>query len=301
MDTALRRGSALAILCMLLVATVLSQSSLENTLKQFGTNTVKGYIQPMADLFGANMHAGLYRSADVPTAGFHLAVDIIAMGASVGDDQKSYEVELPAGYAAATFKAPTIFGDKEGTVYTDPVTGLQYASSGGIINTSLFPLATIQATVGSIYGTDAIIRFVPIPSFKDEKFPKITMWGIGARHSISQYLPEPPVDIAAGIFYSKFSVGDFIDFTGVTIGAQAGKTFSVLSVFGGLAWESSQMNLSYTSTVQGVNPNVDIDLDGDNSFRFTAGASLQLAFFRLFADANFGSVTNFSAGLGFGM
>lgn len=293
--------SSVVALALCSATPMLAQSDLENTLEQFSGNAVKGYIQPMADLFGANMHAGLNRSAHVPVAGFHLAVDVIAMGASVGDDQKKYAAELPSSYSARTFSAPTIFGDPNVAVYTDPGTGLQYASSGGIINTSLLPMATIQVTAGSVYGTEAMVRFVPIPSISDEKFPKITIWGIGARHNISQYLAEVPVDISAGIFYSKFTLGDIIDFTGVTIGAQAGKSFSVLSVFGGLAWESSAMNLKYTSTVAGVNPSVNIDLDGANSFRFTTGASLQLAFFRLFADANFGSVTNFSAGLGFGL
>jgi hypothetical protein len=295
---------ALAVALLLIpLAGSHAQSDLDNTLKQFTGNTVKGYIQPMADLFGANMHAGLYRSAHIPTTGFHIALDIVVMGATVGDDQKTYDVELPAGYSARSFKGSTIFGKGEASVYTDPNTGLEYASSGGIINTSLLPLAAPQLTIGSIYGTDAIVRFITTPSFSDDKFPKVTLWGIGARHSISQYLVEAPVDIAAGIFYSSFTVGDLIDFKGLTIGAQAGKTFAILSVFGGIAWEQSTMNLKYTSTspLPGVNPNVNIDLDGDNSFRFTAGASLQLAIIRLFADANFGSVTNFSAGIGFGI
>jgi hypothetical protein len=44
-----------------------------------------------------------------------------------------------------------------------------------------------------------------------------------------------------------------------------------------------------------------VSIDGANSFRFTLGAGLSLGVFHLFADANFGSVTQFSGGIGFGI
>ena len=45
---------------------------------------------------------------------------------------------------------------------------------------------------------------------------------------------------------------------------------------------------------------VDITLTGANNFRFTVGVGLSLGILKIFADANFGSVTNYSAGIGFG-
>ncbi|MFN0156560.1 MAG: DUF6588 family protein [Bacteroidota bacterium] len=277
-----------------------AQSELETTLEQFSGDAVKGYIQPIADFFGANMNAGFYHTAAIPNSGFHLSVDIIGMGSMVGDDNKTYDRALPSGFSASSFKAPTIFGDKDGAVYVDPNTNASYGSSGGIINTSIFPLAVPQLTVGNFYGTVATVRFIATPALSDDKFPSTTLFGIGARHSISQYLPEPPLDISAGIMYSSFTVGDILDFKGLSIGAQASKSFSVLTLYGGLAWEQSTLGLSYTSTSVSSTPLVDIELDGENNFRFTMGAGLTLGFFNLFADANFGSVTNFSGGIGFG-
>ncbi|MGA9117011.1 MAG: DUF6588 family protein [Bacteroidota bacterium] len=290
--------------CVLAAAVLLpsspgaAQTDMENIIKQLGSEAVKGYIQPMADLFGANMNAGLFHSAAIPRDGFFMELSFVGMGASVGDDQKLYTLNLPPGFGGLTTRQPTIFGPKA-TLVTDPATGLQFKGSDGIIDASLFPLVVPQLTVGNFYGTQASLRYVPIPAIGDDKFPKVTLFGIGARHSISQYLEEPPLDAAVGLFYSSFTVGDLIDFSGISIGAQAGKTFSVVDVYGGLAWESSSMNLQYTQS-GGGSPVVDIDLDGANSFRFTLGAGLKLAFLRLFADANFGSVTNFSGGIGFG-
>lgn len=278
-----------------------SQSDLETTLEQFSGEAAKGYIQPIADLFGANINSGFHHSAAIPTLGLHFSVAIIGMGSMVSDDHKTYDRPLPAGYSASRFKAPTVFGDKDGALYTDPANpNLQYRSSGGIIDASLFPLAVPQLTVG-ILGTEATVRFITTPSLSDDKFPETTLFGIGVRHSISQYIPLSPLDIAAGLAFSTFTVGDLIDAKGLSIGAQASKSFEVLTLYGGVAWEKSTLDLKYTSTAIASTPLVDIELDGENTFRLTVGAGLKFTVFSLFADANFGSVTNFSGGIGLGL
>lgn len=293
----LLRCCGFVVLCCSAVLSMQAQSDLENILKQYDSQQVKGYIQPLADLFGANMNAGLYHSAAIPNAGFHLELSLIGMGSSVGDDQKTYTINLPAGYPSATMKAPTVFGPKATSV-TGPG-GTTYKPSDGIIDASLFPLAVPQLTVGYVYGTMAMVRFITIPAIGDDKFPKTTLWGVGLRHSVSQYLMDAPLDIAAGFFYSGFTLGDLVDMNGLSIGAQASKSFSVLNLYGGVAWEKSTMNLKYTPSSSSISA-VDIDLDGDNNFRFTLGAGLKLGFLGIFADANFGSITNFSGGISFG-
>ena len=77
-----------------------SQSELEKALKQYSADAVQGYIQPVADLFGANMQAGFYHSAAIPQ-GFHFGLDIVGMGSLVSDGQKTYEVKLPPGFTLA--------------------------------------------------------------------------------------------------------------------------------------------------------------------------------------------------------
>lgn len=293
-----------ALLCITVFAGVrtgaLAQSQLEKTLKQFDANSVQGYIQPLADVFGANMNAGFYHSADLAPTGLHVAFDIVAMGSNVGDDQKSYTVTPPAGYPQ--FKTATIFGGDKTVVSFPPDTSLKFSGiAPGLVNTTLFPLATPQLTIGYLYGTSATIRFVTIPSSVTKDLGTITLFGLGAQHSVSQYLPDLPVDLAGGLFYTRFSVGDYIKFNSFAIGAQASKKFSVLAVYGGLQYENSSMNLQYISdSPNAPNSQVDITLDGANKFRFTVGAGLDLMAVHLFADANFGSITNFSAGIGFG-
>lgn len=289
--------AAAACTLLFLATTGYAQSDLEKTLQQFNATDVKGYIQPLADLFGANMNAGMFNSAEIAKNGFHLSLEIVGMGSVVGDNQKNYTLNAPAGFNPATFSTATMFGGRRDSV-VDTKTNLKYFGiADGFVNTSIFPLAAPQLTIGDIYGTRAIIRLIATPSIK--AFPSATLWGIGLQHSISQYVPAIPVDVAAHVFFSQFRFGDLVDFSGTSIGVEASKSLSILRVHGGLAWEKSSMEVKYTP-VNTTIPAVDITMDGANTFRATIGLGLHIVFFSVFADANFGSITNFSAGIGFG-
>ena len=287
----------LAMMLVVLAGSARSQSGLEDALKQFSAEDVEGYIKPMADLFGANMNAGFFHSAAIPTMGFTFSLDIIGMGSVVGDDHKSYDAKTPPGFTPGTFRTSTVFGGKGTTVSDANNSSLTYRGSDGIINASLFPLAVPQIRAGFL-GTEVVIRFMPSPPIA--AFPKTTLFAIGGRHNIGQYIPTLGFDVAAGVFYNKFIVGDIVNFNSIAFGAQAGKSFSALSIYGGLQYEKSTMNIKYTSSNPLAAPVVDFDIDGDNTFRLTAGAGLTFGFFQIFADANFGSITNFSGGIGFG-
>ena len=141
---------------------------------------------------------------------------------------------------------------------------------------------------------------LPRRRFSENKLPVLTFWGAGARHSISQYIPYCPVDIAASFFYSKFSFGEVIKANGVAFGVQASKSIKILMLYGGLSYEKSSMDLSFKTTDPSSTPLVDVSLDGANKFRATIGVGVHFGIFKVFADANFGTVTNYSGGIGFG-
>jgi hypothetical protein len=292
--------SATVLLASLFVAAMpcQAQSDLEKAFKQYNAAQVVGYIQPISDLFGTNMNSGFTHSAEISPSGFYFRLDIVGMASMVQDAQKTYTLLTPPGFNPGSFSAPTVFGGKS-TVVQDVNTGLTDRSSDGILNTTVFPLIVPQLTVGNLFGTQFSVRYIALPKLNSDKVPNVSLWGVGARHSISQYIPAVPIDLAAGVYYSSFTFGDYIDAHGVAINAQASKSFSILTLYADLQWEKSTMNLKYTST-DAANPLVDISLTGANTFRFTAGLQLGLGPLKLFGDANFGSVTTFSAGFGFG-
>ncbi|HXG00590.1 MAG TPA: DUF6588 family protein [Bacteroidota bacterium] len=287
------------VLIPLLARSVLAQTEggtdLEKLIRQQNAENVKGYIQPIADLFGANMNAGFIRNANIPKMGFNVRLDIIGMAAFVQSEQENYEAVDPWG---RKFRTATVFGD-EGQYSFNPLapgdSTQAFRGSDGLFNTSIFPFAAPQLTIGHIYGTEAVIRYVPIP--KIGSMPAITLFGIGVRHSVSQYIETIPVDLAAGFMYNRFTVGDLITVSGHAFTLQASKELSVLVLYGGIQLEKSTLKLTYTST---AGQNVDVELEGSNVVRGVIGAGLNLGFLKLFADANFGAVTSVSGGIGFG-
>jgi hypothetical protein len=294
--------------CVVAVALLMSaviparaQNPFEDAIKQLNSDVVKGYLQPAINGFGANLNSGLYHSADI-SDGFHLELTIVGMGTMIGDAEKTYTAIAPQPFNQTPVQTATLFGGMGASV-NDASNTIQYHFQNGQVKTSFIPFAAPQLTIGNIYGTQAIIRYVPIPEI--DKFPKVTLFGIGLRHSVSQYLTEFPVDISGGFFYQTFKVGDLIDAKAFNIGVQASKSFSILTLYGGLQTESSSMKVSYTYTGpvppgSPANPTVNLDFDGENKFRFLAGVGLDLLILHFNADINLGKVTVVSGGVGFG-
>lgn len=283
------------LLLLALPVTSVGQTDLEIALQQYDAEGVTGFIGPMAHLYGADINSGMFHSADIPMAGFHFELDFIGMGSLVKDDYKNYVATLPQGFQQPTAVQPTIFGGVAPLI-SDP-SGLQYKGSNGVIDASLFSHGVAHLSFGSVNGTDGFVRFLASPELGGKKFPKTSLIGGGLRHSISQYIPDIQFALAVGGGYNKLTIGDLVEIGGVSFGAQGSKTWDSFTWYGGLQWEKTTMNVKYTSS---ASVPVNVDVDGDNKIRLTTGGALKLGFFRIFADANIGSVMNFSGGIGFG-
>ncbi|MBI4546359.1 MAG: hypothetical protein HY707_00140 [Ignavibacteriae bacterium] len=305
MDTFYQRATLLQrcsipIALLLIASGLYAQNPLEDAVKQLASDNARGYLQPFVDGFGANMNSGLYQSADIGGLGLHLKLEFVGVGTLIGDNEKTFLGIPPPPFPQTPVRTATVFGE-QGTIVDDPSGTVQYQFQNGQIKTSFMPMIFPQVRIGNIIGTEAIIRYAPIP--KIDQFPKVTLFGIGARHSISQYLPLSPVDLAAGLFYQSLDIGETFEADAFNIAAQASKSFALLTVYGGLQWETSTMSVNYTYTGYGAPPggaSLSFDLDGENNFRLMLGAGLSLLVFNLNADINIGKVTVVSGGVGLG-
>lgn len=301
---ALARSFAWAI-CILFVhcSSARSQSQFEVTIQQFSAEKLIGYIQPLGDVFGANLNAGMFHSAAIPNDGFHFRVDAIAMASLIRDEHRTYNASLPAGFVpqGGSTRTATIFGGR-GTTFRDANSGLEYKGTDGLLNMNYFPLFVPQITIGTILGTQASVRYIATPSLSSNKLPPSRLFGAGIRHSISRYITDSPIDMSIGGFYSTFSVGDILEFSGTTVNLQISKSFSLFTLYSGAAWEQSEMQAQYTYRAnENATPiPISVTLTGSNTFRVTTGLMIDLQAIRLFADANFGIVQHFSGGIGFG-
>lgn len=193
--------------------------------------------------------------------------------------------------------SPTIFGKGEGSLTLNPIYFEQQLSGGDplltfafnslsneqkdiVLNSikglpSAFPLPTggdisqvfagvPQFEIGSFYGTELLLRFIPPVKF-DKNIGDFSFYGIGLKHSLSQYFDEAPLDVAVQVVYQQTSLAQIVGFTKAELKADANiydanlqfskkfkditPWFGDLEFFGGYSFEQFNIVSTYTYTL----------------------------------------------------
>ncbi|MGK7371079.1 MAG: DUF6588 family protein [Candidatus Halalkalibacterium sp. M3_1C_030] len=214
------------------------------------------------------------------------------------------------------------------------------------------PAPEIKAGIGLIKDTEIMVRYVPEVNIND--YGTFRQFGFGAKHGINQWLPGGnllPVDISIMAGYTNLTVtSDFditaedvitdpnntenpyagqpstwegqkveIDTDAFTINALVGKTLPIISVYGGVGFETSTMSIGTPGTYPTIVPNpdfqsdpqnedplivdtieqpIDVELKGGNSFHALAGFRLKLAVFHISASYTLSNYSTLNAGFG---
>jgi hypothetical protein len=289
-----------------MAASAFADSAVQNQISVYtGANAV-GYLQPLANAFGAALNSSFGYSASIPKASFHISLEAPVMGVIFEDEDRTFDATTESGFnPSTTAKAPTVVGNGDAVMVTGNG-GATFAFPGGLDLNSL-GLVVPQLRVGALMGTEALVRWIAFEQ-SDADIGKISLFGIGGRHSISQYMgPKPLLDLAVGAMWQQVNVGDnghggeFCSTDAFSLQLQASKRapvgFLTFEPYAGVAWEKFSADISYDDT--NGNP-VDISLDGGNDMRFTIGAGFNFVAGHLWADYNFADTDNFSFGLALG-
>jgi Family of unknown function (DUF6588) len=277
-----------------------AQNPFEEAVKQLTSQNVKGYLQPFVTSFGTDLNSGWYHTAKIGMLSPTVRLDFIAMGTLIGDAEKKYRAISP--FDGSQVETATLYGDRGAVL--EPSPGIQYQFQNGQIKATIVPFFLPQLTIGDVYGTQAVIRYAPIPELN--KMPKVDLFGLGVRHNVSRYIPACPVELSAGLYYQTLKIGNLIEAKTFALSGQVSKSFAIITFYGGIQYETASMDIGYTYTGQipGVtipDKRVSLTIDGENQIRGTAGFDLSLAVLHIFADVNLGSSIAFCAGLGFGI
>jgi hypothetical protein len=228
------------------------------------------------------------------------------MGVFFEDEDRTFEAATEAGFQPPTnADVPTVVGSGDAVIVSGSG-GATFAFPGGL-DLNSFGLIVPQLRVSSLMGTEAVVRWVSYDA-GDADIGDISLFGIGGRHSLSQYMGEAPMlDLAVGALWQTFSVGendfgnDFVDSDALSIQLQASKRapvgFLVFEPYAGVAWEQVNVDLEYDDA--NGNP-VSVSLEGENEVRFTVGAGLNFSAGHVWADYSFANTNNFSFGLALG-
>ena len=275
---------------------VLAQD-IEELLSKYTQGNGMNYLQPLADAAGADFNTGLFHGGAIRKMGFQLYIGITMPVALIPEKHK-YFTGLPEGFFEPKNpeEVPTIFGPSE-TVIVDGDGGTQYAFPAGI-NMDYLPMPMAHLTVGSVFGTDATFRFLSTST--NEELGRLNLFSFGLRHSITQYLPGFPVDIAAGIYNQYFKLGTIVDARTWLFNLQGSYDVSIFTFYGALGYERSNLGIEYSFTGNGDETVVNFDLRGSNSVRLTAGVTFNFGPVKLNADYNLANQSVVSVGLGIG-
>jgi hypothetical protein len=164
-----------------------------------------------------------------------------------------------------------------------------------------------QIRVSSLAGTEAVVRWVAFDQ-GDADIGSVDLFGIGGRHSISQYMGEEPMlDLAVGVLWQTFEVGEnaygdaFVATDALSLQLQASKSapigFLTFEPYAAVAYEKLNVDLAYDDGNGGL---VEVAMEAENSARFTIGAGFNFVAGHLWADYSFANTSNFSFGLALG-
>lgn len=342
------RKAVSALLVLLSFAGAASAQDLSGILSKVGSQYAKGYLSPAANAFGTDLNSGLFHSAGmggILPFGLHLYVGVQVPTAIIPSSDQTfsmsymdtvtfqrtigsniYDIKVPATFTVNN--APTVFGDKNTTgqatfnvqkdtsITIGSVTQNFTLDSTASIPTipgwtklALAPVPIPQIGLGSIMGTDVLIRF--LPKIKISSYGSLQLLGFGIRHSISQYIPLIPVDVAVQLGWQNFSIYDssgakVLKESAFAANLEVSKTFAIVTIYGGLQVESSSMDVNYSFTPPATNaiPNpqtvpISFSMKGKNNFRALVGLNFGLGPLTINADYSLGAVNAVTAGIGF--
>lgn len=272
---------------------------LETNLGALTPENAKGYLSPLPKSLSTTLNMGAFQSANIPLAGFNFTVGVYAMGSTFDDGDRTYSPTDPPGFqSTAPVAAPTVIGDTHAV--TQPGQGGTTLYHPGGFDLSQFVLAVPQVSIGSVFGTRAVVRWISVKM--DDNVGDVSVFGVGLQHSLKRYLPELPVDLALGAMYQKFHVGDddLIKTNSFHGEVMASKSFGVLQPYVGVGFDTFTMEVNYDQDVGGTTESVNVQMDDENSAHLTGGMLLAFPLVKLNAQIDSGARTGASIGLRFG-
>ncbi len=316
-------------LLMVLSFNLYAQEDLSSQLsKVAGTNAVN-YLAPLFSAWGADFNSGFYHSADLhEVLGFDIGLKAGAV--LVKDQDKVFDFVLPdhITYNGVTLQAgvdydnvipgsPTAVGASTGktvalkvkqTSSFVPLRGqtiLNVTTPQGF-DMKFAPLLMPQAAIGLPFGLEVIGRFAPNITLPNN-VGKVNFIGFGLRHSLDQYLPMVPIDIAIHFMTQKLTISDMNDTkilgaSGIAYGIEASKSLVLFTLYGGYQIEKSSWTLepySYSDPSKAVSVKIPgFTVDGQNTSRFHAGVRFLLLIVNIHADYSFAKQPVIAAGIG---
>ncbi len=258
-----------------------------------GENSIP-YLQPLADLFTANLHSGI-REWSAIDSGFHVRLTLVGMTSFPSQSQKTFIGKTDSDFEPEqTATAPTIIGSTE-PVTVQGLNGTAYVFPGGY-NLRNLPFLAPQITIGGIYHTEICARYFAINLHND--LGKVSLLGIGLRHGLNSYFPKIPFDLSIAYFFHNFKNDPYIDSKLHLASAYLGKSGKWWSSHIMLGYQTSTTKIRYSFTTNEEVKNVSIDLNNKYSFVAELSGAIKLWIITVHGALTYSGPITATAGIG---
>ncbi|MEL7145817.1 MAG: DUF6588 family protein [Bacteroidota bacterium] len=292
---------------------------------------LENYFTPVFQGFGYGINGGWLNTAK-PHKSLGFDLTITASLARVPDDNLMFtfnnadyqNVQLRNGTSAEfpTFFGPTtdpdnlpqlvVNGGESSEFRITPPQGFDLEARFGM---NAVPAPMAQLGIGLFKNTELKVRWSPEIDLDGEGNFKLL--GFGLLHDVKQWIPGlklTPIDISAFVGYttmtSEFIIDDnpsniqkaVFDVNGLVIQGMVSKQFSILTLYGGVGYNTAKTNFSLLGDYdrEGLDlPTDPVDFDFSTaSPRITAGLRIKLAVITLHADYTLQEYSLITAGFG---
>lgn len=284
--------SILALTLLLFCCSCIYSQDFDKLTDSYLGENAEGFTQPAVDMFCGFTNTGLKNEIAIDKK-LYFKIGIVGSAVFISESQKTF-----TGKTDETFTpyqevvVPTIVGANE-PISVQGKGGTTYTFPGGL-NLSYLPVATPQITVGGLYGSELLLRFITI-DIKD-KIGKVQFLGAGLRHNIGQYFTKGTVDVSLGYYLQNFKVGEYMNTTTHYIELGVGKKFGFLNLYGMAGYQIGNMVVKYDTNNEN---NVDVKLNPSNSLRGGVGLGFDFNLFHLFFEGHYATQMIATAGFGF--
>tara|TARA_Y200000002_G_scaffold192848_1_gene159215 strand:+ start:132 stop:1148 length:1017 start_codon:yes stop_codon:yes gene_type:complete len=295
------------------------------------------YFNPLFKSMQISMSEGWARSAKTHKK-FGFDITFFASGILIPESHKVFSTTGFEGIVANSPTSPTIFGDESNSEYIvnffseeqGESLSTSFQSPNGyssILSSERLVLPNVQVGLGLPFKSEIIVRYMPKVSFKGVEF---TSFGVGLKHSISQYFSlskVTPFNLSLLLSSAKM-VGDYplaessqisgdnqsidLDISSSTFGLIGSADLKIVSLYASVSQVLSKSSFKVNGTYNVnyfINPgNTLIELDvvdpidmssKMNYLRKNIGLSLNFPFLKFFVDYSIQDFNTINAGLSF--
>jgi hypothetical protein len=283
----------------LLAGALPAAAQLDENVLGLSDENIEGYLDPLRTGLSGTMNSAVFRTGYVPAQGLNFSIGVAAMAVGYDDEDRLYTPADPEGFISLDpTEVPTVVGDLDGVIVAGEG-GLSQVYPGGFDLEGL-EIAVPQVSIGSVMGTRAVVRYIAL-DLGDSDLGDFGYFGIGAQHSISQWIRGLPFDLAAGFFVQNFRIGDdIVKAKSLHANITGSKQFGILQPYLGLGFDRLSLDVKVEDE-EDPELSVDAELESQTDFHLTLGALAKLPVVSFFFEYNMAAADGFSLGLDFGM